>query len=116
MAYQQREDVNTICDVERRTCHNGILLGSFEQSSCHNDIVYTYQTPKIISYNKKIINPLIQPDPAPYRDANIDVRGKRDGILILNTRRNNNINSSLQKENPGDGQYDTDGTYCRTPQ
>ncbi len=61
LAYEQRKDVNTICNIEKRVCMNGILGGSFKQESCKDDIVYEYNKAEIVSYNQKILNEYIQP-------------------------------------------------------
>lgn len=34
LAYQQRTDDNTICNVQRRLCNDGKLAGSYTQRSC----------------------------------------------------------------------------------
>lgn len=65
LAYQQRDDVSTICNVERRICDDGTLEGSYTQEACQEDIVYEYEKNKDIkSYNQPIVNPLVQPAPA----------------------------------------------------
>lgn len=40
LAYQQRSDVPDICNVQRRTCNNGVLDWSFNQPSCNENVVY----------------------------------------------------------------------------
>ncbi len=62
LAYQQRKDVNTICNIEKRVCTNGVLWWSFEQRSCKEDVVYVYQKAEVISYNQKVLNEYIQPN------------------------------------------------------
>lgn len=44
LAYQQREDVPDICNVQRRTCYNGVLDWSFTQPSCNETVVYSNWT------------------------------------------------------------------------
>lgn len=61
LAYEQRKDVNTICNVEKRVCMSGTLWWSFTQDSCKDDITYKYHKAEIISYNQKMINEYIQP-------------------------------------------------------
>lgn len=61
LAYEQRKDVNNICNIEKRRCDNGVLWWSFTQKSCKEDIVYTYRKVEVISYNQKILNEYIQP-------------------------------------------------------
>lgn len=60
LAYQQRKDVNIICNVEKRVCTNGVLWGTFTQNSCEEKWAYTYQKAEVISYNQKVINEYIQ--------------------------------------------------------
>lgn len=61
LAYQQRKDVNSMCNIEKRVCTNGILWWSFTQSSCKEDIAYVYRKAEVVSYNQKVLNEYIQP-------------------------------------------------------
>ena len=61
LAYEQRADVNTMCNVERRVCSDGVLDGSYVQKSCKEDVVYEYERVKAVSYNEPVVNPLVQP-------------------------------------------------------
>lgn len=61
LAYQQRKDVSSMCNIEKRVCANGILWWSFTQSSCKEDSAYVYRKAEVISYNQKVINEYIQP-------------------------------------------------------
>lgn len=63
LAYDQRKDVNTICNIQKRVCINWILGWSFTQRSCKDDVVYDYHKAEIVSYNQKVINEYIQPTP-----------------------------------------------------
>lgn len=78
LAYQQRKDVNTICNIEKRICMSGELLWSFAQSSCREDVVYIYQKAEVISYNQKILNEYIQPDAPIYSWGDFNNEGKID--------------------------------------
>ena len=78
LAYEQRKDVNTICNIEKRVCTNGILWGSFTQSSCKEDVVYTYQKAQVISYNQKVLNDYIQPTAPINAWAEFNNQGKID--------------------------------------
>lgn len=60
LAYQQRTDVTSMCNIERRICNNGTLQGSYTQKSCKENIVYEYEKVQPVSYNEPVINPLIQ--------------------------------------------------------
>ncbi len=61
LAYRQRKDVNTICDIEKRVCTNWTLLWSFTQNSCKDEVSYEYQKAEVVSYNQKILNEYVQP-------------------------------------------------------
>lgn len=64
LAYQQRSDVPDICNVQRRTCINGVLDWSFNQPSCNENVVYTSSksanvtsewSSNVISYTRKTV-------------------------------------------------------------
>ncbi len=76
LAYQQRKDVNTICNIEKRACNNGFLWWSFIQSSCKEDVVYVYKKAEVISYNQQVINTYIQPTTAKNVWAEFTTQGK----------------------------------------
>lgn len=38
LAYQQRTDAPNICNIQRRSCWNGKLSGSFTQRSCDESL------------------------------------------------------------------------------
>ena len=38
LAYQQRADAPNICNIQRRSCWNGKLSGSFTQRSCDESL------------------------------------------------------------------------------
>lgn len=38
LAYQQRADAPNICNIQRRSCRNGKLSGSFTQRSCDESL------------------------------------------------------------------------------
>ncbi|MCX6824230.1 MAG: hypothetical protein NT085_03820 [candidate division SR1 bacterium] len=76
LAYAQRKDVNTICDIEKRVCTNGVLGGTFTQRSCQENVVYDYQKTEVLSYNQKILNEFIQPSAPVNAGATFDTQGK----------------------------------------
>jgi len=92
LAYQQREDVDSICNVEKRTCTNGILWGTFIQSSCKEDIVYTYTKTQVVSYNQKVLNPYIQPTAPVNQWANFDTQWKINTTQTPTTTRGTSRN------------------------
>lgn len=76
LAYQQRSDVNTICNIEKRVCTDGVLWWSFSQPSCKENVVYTYRKAEVISYNQKVLNEYIQPAAPVNEGANFNTEGK----------------------------------------
>lgn len=114
LAYEQRDDVNSICNVERRICDNGVLLWSFKQRSCKENLIYNYTKEPIVTYNQKIIDPLVQPTPPPYIGSKFSIKWKRNEFLVPTTTRNNKSNNAKIREIAGKWQISTDGTYCRT--
>jgi len=82
LAYEQRKDVNTICNIEKRVCMSGVLWGTFVQGSCKEDVVYVYRKAEVISYNQKILNDYIQPTQPVNAGAEFDTEGKIDTTEI----------------------------------
>lgn len=78
LAYQQRKDVNTICNIEKRVCLSGTLGGTFEQRSCQENVVYNYTKVAVISYNQKVLNEYIQPTDPVNIWAEFNTEGKID--------------------------------------
>ena len=76
LAYEQRTDVNTYCNIEKRICANGVLGGTFKQNSCKDNVVYNYRRAEIISYNQKILNDYIQPTKPINAWASFSTQGK----------------------------------------
>lgn len=72
LAYEQRKDVNTICNIQKRVCMSGTLEGTFTQRSCRDDVVYDYHKAEVVSYNQKVLNDYIQPSPAVNAWAEFD--------------------------------------------
>lgn len=99
LAYEQRKDVNTMCNIEKRVCTSWVLLGSFEQRSCKEDIKYTYQKAEVISYNQKVINEYIQPKPPIHSWADFNTEWKIDTPEIPTTSRWN-TNNTVEKDTP----------------
>lgn len=79
LAYEQREDVNTICNIERRICNDGILEWTYTQSSCKEDVIYEYQKVIPISYNQPVVNPLVQPGAPINAGAQFSTQGQLNG-------------------------------------
>lgn len=78
LAYQQRKDVNTICNIEKRVCMSGTLGWSFTQSSCKENVTYVYNKAQVISYNQKVLNEYIQPTAPINSWAEFNTEGKID--------------------------------------
>lgn len=77
LAYQQRTDVNSLCNVQKRTCINWKLSGSYIQQSCKEDLKYEYTevTPVAVNDPNKV-DPFIQPSGASLSGAKFDSHGK----------------------------------------
>lgn len=92
LGYQQRKDVNTICNIEKRVCIDGTLWGSFNQSSCKEDVVYVYKKAEVVSYNQKVLNEYIQPSAPANAWSDFTNQGKINttGKVIDNRRTTNN--------------------------
>jgi len=97
LAYEQRADVETICNVQRRICDDGILWWNYIQQSCREDITYDYTQVEVISYNEPVVDPLVQPSEASNAWANfsnewkinqttktLDSRTDENGLVIVN--------------------------------
>ncbi len=76
LAYQQRADVNTICDIEKRVCTEGVLWGTFSWASCKEGVIYEYTKAPVVSYNQKVLNEYIQPTTPINVWAEFDTQGK----------------------------------------
>jgi len=87
LAYQQRKDVNTMCNIEKRICMSGTLLWSFEQRSCKENLIYEYRKAEVISYNQKVLNEYIQPQQPINEWANFSTQGKINEELEGKTNR-----------------------------
>jgi len=116
LAYQQRKDVPSICNVERRICNDWILEWTFVQRSCKENIDYIYTKHEIILYNEKPTNPYIQtPDLAGDRNAYFSSQGKRNESLKPITTRNNVVNNVVRTEPTPTGQRTISKNNCRAP-
>lgn len=117
LAYQQRQDVPDICNIQRRTCNDWVLGWSFTQKSCKTDIPYTYTTDSVILYNEKKIDPLIQPwnDLPINKGENFDNNGQINGVKVPDTVRNNTINESLESGEKTVNQIEDIQPNCISP-
>lgn len=116
LAYKQREDVPSFCNVERRICRDGILEWSFDSPSCKEHVKYNYYKKDVVSYNTKPINLFVQPSElATNRDAEFSMNGKRNELLIPIDVRNNDIHDELQNEPWNIGQKTIIYTNCISP-
>lgn len=116
LAYKQRSDVPSLCHVERRVCHNGILEWSFTQSSCSENVAYAYTKWEVILYNPDVTNPYIQTDTrAKYYDADFNLQWQRNKPLIPIDIWNNRINDMKQMEVSNTKQSQIIYANCETP-
>ncbi len=114
LAYEQRKDVNTICNIEKRVCMSGTLWWSFIQHSCKEDIVYIYQKAEVISYNKKVINEYIQPTPPVNSWAYFNTEGKINTTNKPIDTRSTTNNSIANKPTVAQNEP-TNKASCTTP-
>ncbi len=81
LAYQQRSDVPTICNVQRRKCDDWELKWSYDQASCEEYIKYEYTRVAVISWNDNKPWELIQTSNSAKNDSALfDTDGKIDTI------------------------------------
>jgi len=100
LAYEQRDDVPTICNVQRRICDDGILKWEYKQASCKEDVKYEYTRVKVISFNNKTPGELIQnPWYAKNDSAEFDTDGKiNQPKESADTSWNNNYNRPISND------------------
>lgn len=71
LAYQQRADAPHICNLQRRTCKNGKLSGSFTQSSCDESLQGNTKHLSYLTLNEQKLSEFIQP-PQEAKNQNAD--------------------------------------------
>ena len=114
LAYEQRKDVTTMCNVERRICSNGTLEWSYTQDSCKEDIVYDYTKTPAVSYNEPVINPLVQPGQPSNAGWDFGTNGQVDQVKQpTNMRWSSNTTNTTTNSNVE--QSTTDKQNCSTP-
>ncbi len=114
LAYEQRKDVATICNVQRRICNNGTLEGTYTQNSCQESITYEYTRTQVISENTPKVDPLIQPQPAPNNGANFSTEGKINETSSATTTRWS-TNTGKVVISTGKAQTQNIKSDCRAP-
>lgn len=120
LAYQQRTDVPNICNVEKRSCNNGKLYGTFAQWSCQENFTYEYTRIQATSSQTKPQNDLIQPSKYP---PNYNAQFDEKGRLISwwtnwgsDTSRNNSNTQWSQSTKPSTTQVSpSEKSPCVTP-
>lgn len=60
LAYQQRDDVPDVCNVQKRRCNDWVLDWSFTQWYCREDVEYNYKREKVVAHNTASQKELIQ--------------------------------------------------------
>jgi hypothetical protein len=77
LAYQQRSDVNSLCNVQKRYCSNGKLTGTYTQKSCKEDLKYSYTKITPTAENDpNYVDPFIQPSDPSLNWAKFDTNWK----------------------------------------
>jgi hypothetical protein len=95
LAYQQRTDVPSICNIEKRVCSEGTLGGSYTQQACSEQVVYEYTKGKAENYNTNIVNPFVQPQAPENAGASFDTNGKiNTPAQTPNTSRSNSTGTT----------------------
>lgn len=115
LAYQQREDVSTICNVEKRYCNDGMLGGSYTQDSCEEKTAYAYDKIDPISYNSNAPSEYVQPSPPANASAPFDSQGKINWKLDPTTRWEAEPADAIVVNNKWIRQTVTSYKDCRTP-
>lgn len=78
LAYEQRKDVDNLCNVQRRFCFDWKLNWTYNQKSCKENTVYSYVKPEAISYTQKPVDTFVQPKPPSLSWADFDTHWKID--------------------------------------
>jgi len=115
IAYQQREDVNTICNVEKRYCNDGTLLGSYTQESCDEKTSYYYDRVIPTSENEFVPSEYVQPSAPANADAEFNSQGLLNAPLDPTTRREDQPENATIVNNSGIAQTVVKYKNCRTP-
>lgn len=76
LAYEQRKDVDNLCNVQRRFCYDWKLDWTYIQKSCKENTLYSYVRPEAISYTQKPVDPFVQPNQPFLSGADFDTHGK----------------------------------------
>lgn len=81
IAYQQRTDVDNICNVQKRYCNDGYLNWTYTQESCKENAPYAYEKIIPTSENEKISNEYVQPNKPINADAEFSSQWKINETL-----------------------------------
>ena len=87
MAYQQRTDVNNLCNVEKRYCNDWLLWGTYSQEKCNENTKYEYQTAEVKSYIEKPNDLFVQPKKPINNSATFSTDWKINTSNTSNTNR-----------------------------
>lgn len=115
LAYEQRSDASYICNLQRRTCKNGKLSGSFTQNSCDESLNGKIKNLPYDIYNTQDLGEFIQPPKNPINEnTDFNLEGKMNDpqspILIAWTPNNETspeVNELPLQQNPR--------KYCQAP-
>lgn len=115
IAYQQREDVSTICNVEKRYCNDGTLLGSYTQEFCDEKTTYYYNRVIPTSENEFIPSEYVQPSEPVNANAEFNSQGQLNAPLDPTTRWDEEPSEAIVVNNAGIAQTVLTYKNCRTP-
>jgi hypothetical protein len=77
LAYEQRADVQNVCNIQKRTCNDGVLKWTYTQWYCNEKVEYTYTKEKVVTHNDTQPSQLVQnPKYAKNDWAEFDTHGK----------------------------------------
>jgi hypothetical protein len=116
IAYEQRADVTTICNVEKRYCNDGTLLGSYTQEFCEEKTPYAYENVVPVSENEFVPSEYVQPSEPANSFADFNSQGQLNAPLDPTTRWEAEPADAIAVNNSGIAQT-APVTYknCRAP-
>ena len=114
LAYEQRKDVNNLCNVQKRYCVKWKLTWSYLQKSCKENTIYSYVKPEAVSYAQDPVDPFIQPNEPSLSGANFDTHWKINGTTsVVDTWWS--PSSGRPTDTTSVGQMPTTQKRCTTP-
>lgn len=85
IAYEQRKDINNMCNAQKRYCHDWVLDGSFVQNECNEKAKYPYTEVEAKSQTQVKPDPYVQTTTPQNNSADFSVRWKINEQNIVKT-------------------------------